>query len=145
MSFCSKQLNPFQRRFLLLCALTLIATALLFLLGETFREGEWPFHGAHASGLAMFVLSGLPIFPFIAMMLLVPRYFTQEKDEFVRTLVTRAMLWAFALPMILDTILGFVAPLTLTAEAAQAVSMVNVDIFCVTAMFAVVLQSRRYQ
>lgn len=141
----NKALNSFQRRFIRLCSITLIATAFLFMLGLTFRVGDWPFHRAHFSGFLLYVLSALPILPFLAMMLLVPRYFAEEKDEFVRSLVMRAMLWAFALPMVLDTIWGFVVPLKLASNFASTISMFNVDIFCATALIAVALQSRRYQ
>lgn len=128
----SKQLNPLQRRFVAMCSITLILTAAFFACADIVREN-------HASPALVRTFTILPIFPFLAMMLLVPRYFAREKDEFVKTLVVRALLWAFALPMIVDTIWGFVFPLQ------PVVSMLNVDLFCITAMFAVALQVRRYQ
>lgn len=133
MLFCKdKPLNPMQRRFGLLFSTTLIATSLLFL---------WSFHvQEHDPARSLFGL--LPAVPFLIMMFLIPRYFGKEKDEFMRTIVLRALLWGFAVPMVVDTIWGFLWKL---APLDPSMPMMNVDLFCITALFALVFQIRRYQ
>src|SRR5690348_3527489 len=98
-SFCKQHLNRFQRRSLRLFGITLLATALLFLANEHFFG---TIHGSWANAI-----SGLTALPFLAMVLLIPRYLRQEKDEFVRMLMVWAVLWGFAIPMVVDTIWGF--------------------------------------
>ncbi|HUY81019.1 MAG TPA: hypothetical protein VMU92_04785 [Acidobacteriaceae bacterium] len=142
MLFCRKKLNPLQRRFATLFFVTLIATALLFMLEVSFNVGHLGF-SPHTSPLALcYVFSLLPVIPFLAMMLLIPRYLRQEKDEFVRTLVLRALLLGFAVPMVVDTVVGFAWK---AAPFADAMPMFNVDLFCITALFVLAFQVRRYQ
>jgi quinol-cytochrome oxidoreductase complex cytochrome b subunit len=130
----NKNLNPLQRRFSVLFSTTLLATSLLFL---------WSDHVARKS-LAPWNLSLilLPAVPFLTMMFLVPRYLRQEKDEFLRALVIRALLWGFALPMVVDTTWGFLWKI---APPDPSLPMMNVDLFCVAALFALAIQVRRYR
>ncbi|MGC2162789.1 MAG: hypothetical protein WA634_12820 [Silvibacterium sp.] len=130
--FCRKHLNPMQRRFGLLFSTTLIATSLLFL---------WSYH-ASMHGLWKPLFSFLPAIPFLTMMFLIPRYLMREKDEFMRTLVIRALLWGFAVPMVVDTIWGFLWKLS---PPDPSLPMMNVDLFCIAALFALAIQVRRYQ
>lgn len=131
--FCkNKQLSPLQRNFGLLFSATLIVTSLLFL---------WSSHVLER-GSAHSLLGLLPAVPFLVMMFLIPRYFGREKDEFVRVLVLRALLWGFAVPMVVDTIWGFLWKL---APPDPSMPMMNVDLFCITALFALGFQIRRYQ
>lgn len=139
MSFCRQNLSPLQRRFTALFAFTLIATAVLFGANITFKEGHPGLSSGHSARTLGYALSALPVIPFLAMMALIPRYFAQEKDEFVRVLVIRALLWGFAVPLVIDTVWGFLLPLT------PLVSMLNVDLFCITAMIALRVQGWRYQ
>ncbi len=140
--FCKKKLNPLQRRFARLFSITLLATAVLFLLKSGFDEGHLGF-GPHASSQGLtYAVSLLPVIPFLAMMLLIPRYLGQEKDEFVRALVLRALLIGFAVPMVIDTVAGFVWK---SASFADAMPMFNIDLFCVAALVALTMQLRRYQ
>jgi hypothetical protein len=73
------------------------------------------------------------------MMALIPRYFAQEKDEFVRVLLIRALLWGFAVPLVIDTVWGFLWPLN------PVIPMLNVDLFCITALVALRIQGSRYR
>jgi quinol-cytochrome oxidoreductase complex cytochrome b subunit len=135
MSICmNKNLNPLQRRFSILFSATLLATSLLFM---------WSDHVARSSFAAWNLLLILfPAIPFLTMMLLVPYYLRQEKDEFVRTLVIRALLWGFAVPMVVDTIWGFLWKLL---PPDPGMPMMNVDLFCIVALFALAIQVRRYR
>jgi hypothetical protein len=142
MLFCRKKLNPLQRRFAMLFSATLLATALLFMLHASFREGHLGFTAGAYSRPLGYLLSVLPVVPFLAMMFLIPRYLGQEKDEFVRTLVLRALLYGFAVPMVVDTVVGFSWK---AAPFAHAMPMFNVDLFCVTALIALTTQLRSYQ
>ncbi len=137
MSCCRENFSPLQRRFTELFAFTLIATAVLFGANISFREGH--LGGGHPARSLGYALSALPVIPFLAMMALIPRYFAQEKDEFVRVLVIRALLWGFAVPLVIDTVWGFLWPLN------PVVPMMNVDLFCITAMIALRVQGWRYQ
>jgi hypothetical protein len=76
------------------------------------------------------------------MMLLIPRYLSREKDEFVRMLVLRALLWGFAVPMIVDTILGFSWN---DPHLFELIPMLNIDLFFIVAMFALRFEGGRYQ
>lgn len=139
MSVCKQNLSPLQRRFTGLFAFTLIATAVLFGVHIRFKEGHLGLSGGHSTQTLGYALAALPVLPFLAMMALIPRYFAQEKDEFVRLLVLRALLWGFAVPLVIDTVWGFLWPLN------SVIPMLNVDLFCVTALVALGVQGRRYQ
>jgi hypothetical protein len=145
---CRKQLNPLQRRFAILFSLTLLATAILFLFQVSFAEGHLGFnHGLSAKPLG-YLLNVLPAIPFLAMMFLVPRYLEQEKDEFVRMLVMRALLLGFAVPMVIDTVVGFLWkfwPPAAFLPMMKIMPMLNVDLLCATALIALRLEGRRYQ
>ena len=131
---CIKNFSPLQRRFRMLFITTLLATSLLFMLSD---------HVARNSFAAWNLLIILfPAVPFLTMMFLIPHYLRQEKDEFVRTLVIRALLWGFAVPMVVDTVWGFLWKL---APPDQALPMINVDLLCVGALFALAFQVRRYR
>lgn len=134
MLILKKEFSPLQRRFGLLFSLTLLSTSVLFLLGY------------HASGWESSpwkpLLSYLPAVPFLVMMLLIPRYLMQEKDEFRRTLVLYALLWGFAVPMIVDTIWGF---LWNFSPPDPSLPMMNVDLFCIAALITLGVQVWRYQ
>ncbi|HTV06834.1 MAG TPA: hypothetical protein VME86_15805 [Acidobacteriaceae bacterium] len=142
MLFCKNKVSPLQRRFVTLFGVTLLATALLFMLNVYFREGRLGSSLHSSSQTLSHIFSMLPVIPFLGMMLLIPRYLGQEKDEFVRTLVLRALLFGFAVPMVIDTVIGF---LWGPAPLAYAMPMMNVDLFCVTALFVLAYQVRRYQ
>ena len=133
MLLCRKNaLSPLQRRFVSVFSLTLIATAALSL---------WTSHTPEQTS-AHPLLGLLPAIPFLVMMFLIPRYFRSEKDEFVRVLFLRALAWGFAVPMIVDTLWGFLWKL---APVDPAMPIMNIDLFCVTALFVLAFQIRRYQ
>ena len=142
MLFCRKYFSPLQRRFVALFSFTLIATAVLFVVHISFGEGHLGFNGGHSAKPLAYLLSVLPAVPFLGMMLLIPRYLAREKDEFVRTLVIRALLWGFAVPMVIDTVWGFFWKVS---PVSAVMPMLNVDLFCITAMIAVRVQGWRYQ
>lgn len=134
MLYCKKSFSPLQRRFRLLFVATLFATSLLFLCSS------------HASEIGSATLkpifSSLAAVPFLIMVALIPRYLARESDEFMRTLVLRALLWGFAVPMVVDTLLGFLGKL---APFDYILPILNIDLFCAAALFALALQVRRYQ
>lgn len=139
---CRNKINPLQRRFAVLFSSTLLITALLFLISTNFREGHLRVASRSLSPALSYGISLLPVIPFLAMMLLIPRYLRQEKDEFVRALVLRALLIGFAVPMVIDTVTGIVWK---SASFANAMPMFNIDLFCVAALVALTTQLRRYQ
>lgn len=139
MLICREKFNPLQRRFLTLFAGTLLFTAGLMAIRGTFMVGNQDATISHARSFSDYLLAIMPVIPFLGMMFLIPRYLLREKDEFVRTLVLRSLLWAFAIPMVIDTIWAFLWPLH------EIVAMLNIDIFCVTAMVAFRVQGWRYR
>lgn len=146
--FCRKHFSPLQRRFTMLFSFTLIATAVLFSAQVSFFEGHLGLHAAQSSQPLRYLFLVLPAIPFLGMMLLIPRYLVREKDEFVRTLVTQALLWGFAIPMVIDTVCGFLWntwPAGTATSVLKVLPMLNVDLFCIAAMFALRLEGRRYQ
>jgi hypothetical protein len=142
MGVCNSHLNPPQRRFLRLFGITLLATVVLFMADHLIIG---PSHAVSTWASAVSLLTAIP---FLGMMLLIPRYLRQEKDEFVRMLVVRALLWGFAVPMVIDTVWGFLWAFW-PAEAAsfmlRVMPMLNVDFFCITALVTLRMQGRRYQ
>lgn len=134
MSLCRQNFSPLQRRFRLLFLITLFVTTLLFLLSAHLTKSSL------TAGTLLIII--LPAIPFLAMMFLIPRYLRQEKDEFIRALVIRALLWGFAVPMVVDTIWGFLWKLT---PPGPSMPMMNVDLFCTAALYALAIQVRRYQ
>ncbi|HEX5236328.1 MAG TPA: hypothetical protein VFW25_13465 [Silvibacterium sp.] len=139
MSFCKQNFSPLQRRFTVLFAFTLIATGVLFGVHVSFQEGHLGLNAGSSARRLGYVLSALPVIPFLAMMALIPRYFAREKDEFIRVLLVRALLWGFAVPLVIDTVWGFLWPLN------PLVPMMNVDLFCITAIVALRVQGWRYR
>lgn len=126
--FCKdKPLNAMQRRFGLLFSLTLILTSSLFTIGSITVKPVFVY---------------LAAVPFLVMVLMIPRYLSQEGDEFRRMLVMRALLWGFAVPMVVDTLWGFLWKLS---PPDPVLPMMNVDLFCLAAIFALGFQVRRYQ
>jgi hypothetical protein len=148
MLMCRRRFSPLQRRFTGLFSFTLIATAVLFGAQVSFMEGHLGFHSKQSVASISYLFSLLPAIPFLGMMLLIPRYLSKEKDEFVRTLVTQALLWGFAVPMVIDTIWGFLWvcwPVSALPGMIKVLPMLNVDLFCIATMFALSFEVRRYQ
>lgn len=131
----SHPMNPMQRRFLLLFSVTLIITSALFSLANL--------PGRSVTALGSFrALDVLPIIPFLIMMVLIPRYLSREKDEFIRGLVVRALLWGFAVPMVVDTIWGC---FWRVFPPNPILPIINIDLFLFVALFGLLGQIRRYQ
>jgi len=82
----------------------------VFLFGAVFAIKHAHVNGAMAYGLAL-----LPALPILAVLVIVGMYLMEEPDEFERTVMVQAMLWAMGGVLALTTVWGF---LEMFAEAA---------------------------
>lgn len=87
----------------------------------------------HPSGLQASLISAISILPVLFGVWVAARYLKSEPDEFIRTLVVRALLWGFAVTMIGDAVVGV---LTTLYGGALPLSLVNADIFFASSMIA---------
>jgi hypothetical protein len=126
-----KHLSPLQRRSMLLfscCMLTVVAFTLL----------RWD---AAAMDLPMelrYLLAVSPTLPIAAMMAVVGRYVARETDEFIKTMVIQALLWAVAFTLIADTTLGALAQFM--PQMGRLLPLMSIDLFCI--VFAVALRAK---
>jgi hypothetical protein len=65
-------------------------------------ESPWP-----PTGTWLYVAAVVPALPILAAIVVVGRYLVEETDEYQRTLLVRAMLWATGATLAVTTIWGF--------------------------------------
>jgi hypothetical protein len=151
MSFaCNKNLTPLQRR-----SIQLMGGAMLFTVVTNFSMPSLPnplfdlvpglsrliAHYGH-SALFAGLLATLSVLPILLAVWVAGRYLTAEPDEFVRTLVVRALLWGFAVTMAGDAVLSvlmnlYTRPFPLT--------IFNADLFFISTGFSLRLILRSYR
>jgi hypothetical protein len=132
-----KNYTPLQRRSIgrVSAVLLLTVAANLFLRrGSGSFLNRIPALGAYlaqtppSAGLAA-VLSFIALLPIVLAVWVAGSYLKAEPDEFVRMLLTRALLWGFAVTMAGDAILGV---LTMLYSHPFPISLVNADLFIAT-------------
>ncbi len=99
MAWCNRQMTVLQRRSVQKLGGVMGVTAGLSLLGR-----DW-FTVGHTAAWAV-VVSALSVLPVLAAVAIVGRYLAAEPDEFIRALVTRALLWGVAVTMVGDAVVG---------------------------------------
>lgn len=87
-------------------------------------------------------LSLLSLLPILFAVWTAAHYLRSELDEFVRTLVTRALLWGFAMTMAGDAVLGV---LTTVYGRPFPISLLNADVFVASTIIAFRLLRRSYE
>lgn len=133
---CKKKLSPLQRR-----SLQMFGGNLSLIVGISVASQYFVEHG-HPSKTVALCLAVLVAIPVVGIMAVVGRYLRQETDEFVRLLVTQALLWGLGLTMVVNTMMGL---LTQFYPIYRLPPILNIDLFCVTAMIALRVQLWRSQ
>ena len=82
--------------------LTAMAFYVVFILGAGFA-----FRLLHPSGAMAYLLAVLPSIPIVVSLVIVGRYLGEEKDEFQRHLLVRAMIWAIGGTLAVTSVWGF--------------------------------------
>lgn len=148
---CNKKLTPLQRRTsqfmggaLLLTVLVSIATpsAPNPLLDMFPSLSQLAVYRTHPSALFAGCLAALSLFPVLLAVWAAARYLKAEPDEFIRTLVVRALLWGFAVTMAGDAILGV---LMTVYSRPFPIGLLNADLFIASSMIAFRLVQRTYR
>ena len=148
--FCKNKMTPLQRR-----SLRWMSAALLFtVLGNFLTPNApnplidmFPFlsvlqvQQGHASVWKVIVVSLLTLLPVLFAVFVAARYLAQEPDEFICTLVTRALLWGIAITMAGDAVLG---ALMMTYGKPFPVNLLNADLLFAGTLVSFRLVQWRY-
>lgn len=67
----------------------------------------WEFIRHHPTGVLAYLLAALPALPIIGMMVTYGLYVAELRDELVRTVVKRSILWSIVATLSVTTIWGF--------------------------------------
>jgi len=135
MSFCNKNLTPLQRRTMQLMGGVMLLTVVTNLSTPSLVNplvDVFPWlspQGGHPSALLVGTLSAFSVLPVLLAVWVAGRYLKAEPDEFVRTLVVRALLWGFAVTMAGNAVAGvfmnvYLRPFPLT--------VLNADVFFIS-------------
>jgi hypothetical protein len=127
----NKHLNLLQRRSGVLFGVLLILTMIAFAAARLAAEN------AALSRTMLRLVELLPAVPVAAMVVLTGRYLARESDEFIRMVVTQALLWGFGVAMVGDIVFGVVFAGFSSVGITQ---IYNIDVFCITAMTALAVQ-----
>jgi len=130
MMFKNKHLSALQRRSIRLFAICMLAVVGLTLL-------RWDTSTLPIPTLLSYLLAVSPALPVAAMMVVVGRYVARETDEFIKTLVTQAVLWAVGFTLILDIVMGALAQFM--PQMGRLLPLVSIDLFCL--VFGIALAS----
>jgi hypothetical protein len=132
----NKHLNPLQRRSGVLFGVLLILTMIAFAAAHLAAEH------APLSKAMLRLIELLPAVPVAAMVVVTGRYLARESDEFIRMVVTQALLWGFGVAMIGDIVFGVVFA---GFSAVGITQIYNIDVFVITAIAALAVQLRSAQ
>ena len=140
MSLCRKKLTPLQRRaaqrFGAVASLTVGVT------GLTQFGHHLGSAGPAVTSLVTAAASLAALVPVVLAAWVVARYLRDEPDEFVRWIVVRGLLWATAVTLAGDAVLG--ALMTASGHPFP-VGLLNADLFIITTAVSVRLQLRAYR
>ena len=148
---CRKNLTPLQRR-----TTQLLGTSAILAVLTNFSDRHlanplidvFPWlarvygHSASQPALLVTALAALSALPVLLAVWAVGRYLKAEPDEFIRSVAIQALLWAFAITMLADAILG---ALMLSYPQPFPLALINSDIFLVTLLVAFRFGLRSYQ
>jgi hypothetical protein len=127
---CNRNFNAFQRRSMQLIGAMMCCSVALGV----------SFHGVgrnHFSTGTYFGIAALATVPIIGTMIVIARYLAGEKDEYLRNLVVRAILWGLGMVMVADTFLGYVVEYH---SFHLSYLTLNMDIFVVTSILSLRIQ-----
>jgi len=96
----------------------------------------------HAKGVALILLALLPALPIVAAIGLAAVYLSEQKDEFVRTVLIESMLWGVGATLIVTTVWG---ALEKFAHIRPMSLFLVYPLCCVFVILARVVVKRRYR
>jgi hypothetical protein len=134
LTFKKKNLSPLQRRSIALFAVCMCSVVALTLL-------RWDTSSLPVSTSVKYLLAVSPALPVAAMMAVVGRYVARETDEFIKTMVTQAVLWAVGFTLIADIIMGALAQFM--PQMGRLLPLVSIDLFCL--VFIVALRTKLWR
>ena len=132
----NKNLSRFQRRSLQLFSFSLLFTAFLTMAART-----W-FKNYHPAGPQAWLLALVPAVPFVGTIVIISRYLSGEKDEFIRTQVLFALLQGAFITLIVTVVYTYLQNFLNISEPP---AMFYVDIFLVASMFVLRFHLRNSQ
>jgi hypothetical protein len=135
MQTCKRNLSHFQRRTLRQIGGLLGACVALSVATNGLSH-------SHFSPATYFGIAALAVVPIVGTMIVIARYLSRETDEYLRSVVVRAILWGFGLVMVADTFFGYITEFT---PMHLPFGILNMDIFVIAAMISVRLQLRSNQ
>lgn len=132
----SKFSNPVSRRFhrrgLAVMVLYVLALAVMSLSIDHLRP----------KGIVLCLLALLPALPIVAAIVFIALYLSEQKDEFVRTLLIESMLWGVGATLIVTTVWG---ALEKFAHIRPMSLFLVYPLCCVFVILARVVVKRRYK
>lgn len=136
MRICNRNLTYLQRRSISLVGSMMAVCAGM---GGLFSRIE----RSHFSTPTYYLIALFAVTPIVGTMIVIARYLTSEKDEYLRHLVVQSILWGLGLVMVVDTYLGYV--IEHTSPHVPVLTAFNMEIFLITAAIALRIQLWRNQ
>ena len=149
--FCNRSLTPLQRRSMQQLSAAMILTVLTnFSSPHTTNPlldlfpvlSRLTVHDGHTSALVVAAVAAFSVLPVLLAVWVAARYLQAEPDEFIRALVTRALLWGIACTLAGDAIAG---TLLQFYGGRLPIAVLNADIFFVSTGIAFRLAQRSYR
>jgi hypothetical protein len=134
LTFKKKNLSPLQRHSIALFAVCMFSVVALTLL-------RLDTSSLSVSMSTKYLLAVSPALPVAAMMAVVGRYVARETDEFIKTMVTQAVLWAVGFTLIADIIMGALAQFM--PQMGRLLPLVSIDLFCL--VFIIALRAKLWR
>jgi len=131
---CIKGFNAFQLRSIRLIEIVMGLTVATQIILQAILERH------NVSIVAHYGMGVLAVVPVIATMILIARYLSGEKDEYLRNLVVQSILWGFGLALIVDIFLSFV-----DHHFFIPIGNINMDVFILTSSITLEFKIRRNQ
>jgi hypothetical protein len=133
---CQNKMSPHQRRYLRVFGAMLGITAFFTMLMRDAIKSN------HLSRPVLYALAVLSAIPVLGIIVVIGKYLSTEKDEFIRSMVTQALLWGLGVMMVADFIYAFLADY---AWGAHPIPIMNIDIFLVATGIAFRILMWRHQ
>jgi hypothetical protein len=134
MNACIKGFNAFQLRSIRLIEIVMGLTVATQIILQAILERH------NVSIAAHYGMGALAVVPVIVTMILIARYLSDEKDEYLRNLVVQSILWGFGLALIVDIFLSFV-----DHRSFIPIGNINMDVFILTSSIVLEFSIRRNQ
>ena len=128
--------NPVFRRFLYrLCAVTLLSPLFTY-------PAIWAFVHHRLIGVSAYVLAVLAALPFIGMIAVLGLYIAGLKDELVRSIFIRSLLWSMGATLLAISVWGFLELFVLVPHMQPLLILPVFGLFLCLSLYTV---GRRYE